>query len=82
MPIRIRLTLWYTFLLGAILVIFSILLYLVLMLSLHAQIDRNLQDRAQQTLYHLTGGAGLYHQRFPGADRVAEKAPVGPEPPR
>ena len=48
MPIRIRLTLWYTFLLGAILVIFSILLYLVLMLSLHAQIDRNLQDRAQQ----------------------------------
>ncbi len=48
MPIRIRLTLWYTFLLGAILVTFSILLYLVLKFSLHAQIDRNLQDRAQQ----------------------------------
>jgi two-component system OmpR family sensor kinase len=50
MPIRIRLTLWYTFLLGAILVIFSILLYLVLKFSLHAQIDRNLQDRAQQII--------------------------------
>jgi signal transduction histidine kinase len=50
MPIRIRLTLWYTFLLGAILVIFSTLLYLVLMFSLYAQIDRSLQDRAQQII--------------------------------
>ncbi len=48
MPIRIRLTLWYTFLLGAILIIFSTLLYLVLQFSLHAQTDRNLEDRAQQ----------------------------------
>jgi signal transduction histidine kinase len=50
MPIRIRLTLWYTFLLGAILIISSILLYLVLKFSLHAQIDRSLQDRAQQII--------------------------------
>lgn len=50
MPIRIHLTLWYTFLLGIILVTFSVLLYLVLKFSLHAQIDRNLQDRAQQVL--------------------------------
>jgi two-component system OmpR family sensor kinase len=48
MPIRIRLTLWYTFLLGVILVIFSILLYFVLKFSLHDQVDRNLRDRAQQ----------------------------------
>lgn len=48
MPIRIRLTLWYTFLLGFILVVFSILLYVVLSLSLRAQIDRNLEDRARQ----------------------------------
>lgn len=48
MPLRIRLTLWYTFLLGAILVMFSLLLYLVLKFSLHTQVDRNLQDRAQQ----------------------------------
>lgn len=48
MPIRIRLTLWYTFLLGAILVAFSTLLYLVLAFSLHDQVDRNLKDRAQQ----------------------------------
>lgn len=48
MPIRIRLTLWYTFLLGAILIVFSILLYWVLKFSLHNQVDSNLQDRAQQ----------------------------------
>jgi signal transduction histidine kinase len=53
MPIRIRLTLWYTFLLGAILITFSILLYWVLKFSLHNQVDRNLQDRAQQV------GAGI-----------------------
>ncbi|MBN1992519.1 MAG: HAMP domain-containing histidine kinase [Anaerolineae bacterium] len=50
MPIRIRLTIWYTFLLGAILVIFSVSLYLVLKLSLHAQVDTNLRDRAQQVI--------------------------------
>jgi two-component system, OmpR family, sensor kinase len=48
MPIRVRLTLWYTFLLGAILLAFSTLLYLVLSFSLHDQVDRNLKDRAQQ----------------------------------
>jgi signal transduction histidine kinase len=48
MPIRIRLTLWYTFLLGAILIAFSTLLYLVLSFSLRDQVDRNLKDRAQQ----------------------------------
>ncbi len=56
MPIRIRLTLWYTFLLGAILVAFSILLYWVLKFSLHNQVDSNLQDRAQQV------GAGIVAQ--------------------
>src|SRR5262245_54488416 len=48
MPIRVRLTLWYTFLLGAILLAFSTLLYLVLSFSLHDQVDRTLKDRAQQ----------------------------------
>lgn len=48
MTIRIRLTFWYTFLLGAILVSASLLLYWVLKLSLHNQVDTNLQDRAQQ----------------------------------
>lgn len=48
MPIKVRLTLWYTFLLGAILLAFSTLLYLVLSFSLHDQVDRNLKDRAQQ----------------------------------
>jgi two-component system OmpR family sensor kinase len=50
MPIRIRLTLWYTFLLGAVLIILGVLLYFVLKFSLHAQIDRNLKDRAQQAI--------------------------------
>jgi signal transduction histidine kinase len=56
MPIRIRLTLWYTFLLGAILIAFSILLYWVLRFSLHNQVDLTLQDRAQQV------GAGIAAQ--------------------
>ena len=56
MPIRIRLTLWYTFLLGAILVTFSILLYWVLKYSLHSQVNSNLEDRAQQV------GAGIIGQ--------------------
>jgi len=48
MPIRIRLTVWYTVLLGAILIAFSALLYMVLSFFLHDQVDRNLQDRAGQ----------------------------------
>jgi hypothetical protein len=56
MPIRIRLTLWYTFLLGVILITFSLLLYWVLKFSLHNQVDSNLQDRAQQV------GAGIQTQ--------------------
>ncbi|GAB4429287.1 MAG: HAMP domain-containing sensor histidine kinase [Anaerolineae bacterium] len=48
MPIRIRLTLWYTVLLAAILVAYSVLLYMVLSFFLHDQIDRNLKERAVQ----------------------------------
>ena len=48
MPIRIRLTLAYTFLLGATLFGFSLLLYMVLSFSLRDQVDRNLKDRALQ----------------------------------
>jgi heavy metal sensor kinase len=50
MPIRIRLTLWYTLLLGIILIIFSTALYFVLEITLHQQIDNNLHDRAQQVI--------------------------------
>lgn len=48
MTIRIRLTLWYIALLGAILIAFSALLYMVLAFFLYDQVDRNLQDRAAQ----------------------------------
>ena len=48
MSIRIRLTLWYTLLLGAILIAFGFLLYLILSFSLREQVDRNLKDRAIQ----------------------------------
>lgn len=48
MSVRISLTLWYTFLLGAILLSFSILLYLMLVLVLYQQVDQSLQERAQQ----------------------------------
>ncbi len=59
MPIRIRLTLWYTLLLGATLIFFSIILYWVLKLSLHNQIDSNLQDRAQQIVSNIQNQAVL-----------------------
>jgi two-component system OmpR family sensor kinase len=48
MPVRIRLTLWYTALLGAILIAYSVLLYMVLSFFLHDHVDRNLKDRAVQ----------------------------------
>ncbi|MDM8526842.1 HAMP domain-containing sensor histidine kinase [Anaerolineales bacterium HSG24] len=48
MSIRTRLTLWYTFLLGTTLLLFSLALYSVLRYSLHAQIDRTLSAQAQQ----------------------------------
>jgi len=48
MPIRIRLTLWYTIILGAMLIAFSLLLYLILSFVLRDQVDRNLKDRAFQ----------------------------------
>jgi heavy metal sensor kinase len=50
MPIRIRLTFWYTLLLGITLIIFSLMLYFVLEFSLHAQVDSTLQERAQQVI--------------------------------
>ena len=57
MPIRIRLILWYTFLLGVILVTFGTLLYAVLSYTLREQVDRNLQDRAQQVGNQLSSEA-------------------------
>jgi len=48
MTIRVRLTLWYTGLLGATLIVFGVLLYWVLEFSLHGQVDRSLSDRATQ----------------------------------
>lgn len=48
MPVRIRLTLWYTALLGAILISFSVLLYTVLAFFLYDQVDQKLQERALQ----------------------------------
>lgn len=48
MPVRIRLTLWYTALLGAILISFSVLLYMVLAFFLYDQVDQNLRDLAAQ----------------------------------
>jgi HAMP domain-containing protein len=63
MPIRIRLTLWYTLLLGAILIAFSLLLYLVLSFSLRDQVDRNLQDRALQIGNQIEAQAVLVEPR-------------------
>lgn len=54
MPIRIRLTLWYTFLLGAILIAFGTMLYGLLSYTLRDQVDRNLRDRAQQVGTQIT----------------------------
>ncbi|MDX1522492.1 MAG: sensor histidine kinase N-terminal domain-containing protein, partial [Anaerolineae bacterium] len=59
MPARIRLTLWYTILLGATLIAASTLLFWVLKFSLHNQVDTNLQDRAQQIAARIKDQATL-----------------------
>ena len=46
--IRVRLTLWYVVLLAVILVAFGAFLYLSLARSLYAELDRSLEDEAQQ----------------------------------
>ncbi len=48
MPIRIRLTFWYTGLLGLILITLSLMLFWVVKYSLEFQVDQTLADRAQQ----------------------------------
>ncbi len=48
MSIRIRLTIWYVALLGAVLVMFSVAFFSVLKYNLSSEIDRSLQERAQQ----------------------------------
>ncbi|HFB52443.1 MAG TPA: HAMP domain-containing histidine kinase [Anaerolineae bacterium] len=48
MSIRIRLTLWYVSLLAVILITFSVAFYTVLQYSLTTELDRSLQERAQQ----------------------------------
>ncbi|HMA33083.1 MAG TPA: HAMP domain-containing sensor histidine kinase [Chloroflexia bacterium] len=50
LPIRARLALWYSLLLAFVLVLFSILLYSTLTNNLESEIDRSLQDQAEQVL--------------------------------
>ncbi len=46
MTIRLRLTLWYTALLGATLILFSVIVYSALATTLHSQIERNAAEQA------------------------------------
>jgi signal transduction histidine kinase len=77
MPIRIKLTLWYSLFLGAILIIFSTMLYMVLEYSLNEQVDSHLEDRAGQLTpiiragTHVSPGGGLL---FPKLDIFASPA--------
>ena len=48
MSIRARLTIWYVSLLAIVLIIFSATLYGILRLSLNTEVNRTLQDRANQ----------------------------------
>ncbi len=50
MPTRWRLTLWYTGVLMAILVVFGSMVYLLLNYSLTAEIERNLSTKAEEVL--------------------------------
>lgn len=53
MNIRLRLTLWYTAILSAILVIFGIIVYFGLSRSLLATLDNHLQREANQIITQL-----------------------------
>ena len=48
MSIRLRLTLWYTSLLGITLVLSGLLMYFTVRYSLHNEVDHNLETRARQ----------------------------------
>ena len=48
MSVRLRLTLWYVGLLGAVLILFGLVLYSVLTRSMMNEVDRTIQARAQQ----------------------------------
>jgi len=50
MSIRIRLTIWYVSLLGSVLVMFGVAFFGVLKYSLTKEIDRSLQERAEQVV--------------------------------
>lgn len=69
LPLRIRLTLWYTFSLGLILFLFATFLYLQVRRSLFAQVDAalslaaaqaliNLDDEAEQLAFQVEGNPG------------------------
>ena len=50
-PIRARLALWYSLLLGLVLVLFSFLVYSTLTISLQNEVDGSLQERAAKVAF-------------------------------
>lgn len=61
MNIRLRLTLWYTAILSAILVIFGVIVYFGLSRSLLATLDNHLQREANQIINELKFEQGGDH---------------------
>lgn len=61
MSIRFRLTLWYAFMLGIVLLAFNGIFYGVLRFSLYTEVDQTLRERAQQI------GTGIAAENNPAA---------------
>ncbi len=55
MTIRLRLTLWYTALLGATLILFSVLVYSLLSANLWGQVNQNLERQGDEIASLITG---------------------------
>ncbi len=72
--IRVRLTLWYVFLLAIVLVLFSLVLYFSLKGSLLAEVDRGLRNSAGQVASSLDWeGSRLTVQESEGSPNVLTK---------
>ena len=72
MPLRLRLTLWYTFSLGLILLIFTIFIYVQIRRGLIAQVDAGLYMAANQALLDVgsTGGQLAFQQNPLNPDAI------------
>jgi len=71
LPIRARLAIWYSLLLGLVLILFSFLVYSTLTTNLLTEVDLSLRDRAEQVVRQTSLDPFHGSVRIPRADNLA-----------